>query len=223
MSEEKPVRQVRKERSDGQKLPPFAVAVLVLSIIQLLAAVIIHISAYAQPLLLAVLGTATLFLTIAAAMVWNQVKAFRVVLRVIVCMMLAGILALGVISVVYETTVGTAQVSYAVSLYASLVLAYFQMLLVFLLPVSVVAASFGGTLDRWVMRVGCLLNCACVLYFVLYGFASSPLLMAFDLYTDAPLMLYIYAGLTVVATALTFVPALYRQQTDGMLPQSRSR
>ncbi len=216
MSEEKPVRQMRKERPDRKELPWFAMAVFALSVIQLMAAVMIHIHAYAQPLLLAVLGAAMLILAVAAAMVWNQVRAFRVVLRIVVCVMLAGVAALGVISVIYETTVGSAQILYAISLFSALVLAYFQMLLVFLLPVSVAAAFYGGKLDRWVMRIGFLLNSACVLYFVLYGFTNNQLLMAFDLYTDTPLVLYIYAGLTIVTTVLTFMPAFCKRQAYGL-------
>ncbi len=188
---------------------PFILILLIASVIQLLLAVGIHISAYARPMLLAVLGTVALVLTVLAATVWEEVRALRLAARILPLIAAAGLLLLGVLSV--AQTMASPEgagndLGYTMAQYAALVLMYGQMLLVFLIPVAVAASAHGQRADRVILRCLALANTAIVLYFTLYAFDNSAVLRAFDILTDWRLGRWLYFAFTLAVTAVTFLP-----------------
>ncbi len=202
MAEEK----YRRERPDRPRMQTYARVMIVLSVVQIVLSVSLHIMGMVDQFLLMIVGTAALVGAVAAAFMWSSSRAFRNIVRGVLIGAPLLVIAFGVFSAIYASVYNPdSSPLYNWELYGSLAAQFTQLVLVFGMPALVAAASFGARTDRVFLSVSAILHAA-LAAFITYYMAGD--MGAIDFTMDHPIAKLVYVAYTVVFAGLTFIPAL---------------
>lgn len=199
-------------------MPTFARVMIVLAVLQILFGMSLHISDSVETLLLVAVGTVALVLSIVTALAWDTMPAFRKVVRSVLIIVPLAVLGLGVFSALYAYSYNPdSDMGYNLLMYGTLAGMFTQLILVFMQPVFVSAASFGARIDRVVMCVSAWINALLLGFFMFYSSPQLRIPEFAEIVEDFPLVRIGYVAFAVVYAALTFVPAI-GNDVDHRLP-----
>lgn len=202
MAEEK----FRHEHPDHPRMHTYARVLLILSVVQIVLSMTLHIMGLVDEMLLILVGVAGLVGGVLAAFMWPSSRTFRNIVRGVLIGAPLIVIGLGVFSAIYASVYNPdSSPLYNWELYGSLATQFTQLVLVFGLPALVAAASFGARTDRVVLSVAAIVHAACVA-FITYYMAGD--MGAIDFTMDHAVVKAVYVLYTVVFAGLTFVPAL---------------
>lgn len=202
MAEEK----FRREHPDRPRMHTYARVLLILSVVQIVLSMTLHIMGLVDEMLLILVGVAGLVGGVLAAFMWPSSRAFRNIVRGVLIGAPLIVIGLGAFSAIYASVYNPdSSPLYNWELYGSLATQFTQLVLVFGLPALVAAASFGARTDRVVLSVAAIVHAACVA-FITYYMAGD--MGAIDFTMDHAVVKAVYVLYTVVFAGLTFVPAL---------------
>ncbi len=202
MSEEK----YRKEHRDRAPMPGFARAMIVLSVVQIVFSMGLHILEYTDQLLVVMLGIAALVIAVMAAFMWNGSRTFRNVVRGALIGVPSIVIALGAFSAIYASVYNPdSDPFYNWELYGSIAAQFTQLVLVLMLPALVAAASYGARTDRAILSVSAIVNVGLVAFITYYVAGDMGMI---DFVMDNPIIKLVYVLLTAVFAALTFIRAI---------------
>ncbi len=211
--------KIRKERKDKAAMPTFARVMIVLAVLQILFGMSLHIGDSVETLMLVFVGTAALVLSIVTAFAWDTMPAFRKIVRGILIVVPLAVLGLGVFSAIYAHSYNPASdMGYNLLMYGTLAGMFTQLIVVFMQPVFVCAASFGARIDRVVLCVSAVLNALLLAFFMFYSSPQLRIPEFAEIVEDFPLVRIGYVAFAVVYAVLTFVPAI-GNDVDHRLPE----
>ena len=155
MAEEK----YRHENPDRPKMHTYARVMLVLSVVQILFSTSLHIMGMVDQMLLILVGIVALVCGVLAAFMWPGSRAFRNVVRGVLVGAPLIVMAFGAFSAIYATIYNPDSAPlYNWELYGSLATQFTQLVLVFLMPALVAAASYGARTDRVFLNAAAVLH-----------------------------------------------------------------
>lgn len=202
MAEEK----YRREHRDRATMPGFARAMIVLSVVQIVFSMSLHIMEYTDQMLWIVIGVVALVGAVMAAFMWDGSRAFRGVVRGFLIGAPLVVIGLGAFSAIYASVYNPdSDPFYNWELYGSIAAQFTQLVLVFMLPTLVAAASYGARTDRVILSAAAILNAAAVAFIAYYVAGDMGMI---DFTMDHPIAKLIYVLFAVVFAGLTFVPAI---------------
>ncbi len=201
MAEEK----FRHEHPERPRMHTYARVLLILSVVQIVLSLGLHILAHTHQMLIMIVGVAALVSGVLAVFMWPDSRAFRNIVRGVLIGTPLVAIALGVFCIIAEKVYNPASTFLSnLSLYGSLAAWLTQIALVFGIPALVAAASFGARVDRVFLNIIAILNAVCVI-FITY---CASAVLGFDFTMDHAVVKAVYVLYTVVFAGLTFVPAL---------------
>ncbi len=196
----------KKERRDKANMPGFARAMVVLSVVLIVFAMALHIPVYADQTLIVIVGVVALVAALIAAFAWDASRAFRSIVRGLLIAVPLAVIGFGVFCAIAESVYNPA--SDALEnwiLYGSLAAQFAHVVLVFMLPALVAAASFGARLDRVLLSVMAIVNALLTVFLTYY---VSGVRGHFDFRMENPIIHLVYVLFAFAFAALTFVPAI---------------
>lgn len=202
MAEEK----YRREHPDRVPMHTYARVMIVLSVMQIVFSVSLHIMDTVDQVLLFIVGIAALVGGVLAAFMWDSARAFRNIVRGVLVGAPLLVIGLGAFSAIYASVYNPdSSPFYNWELYGSIAAQFTQLVLVFGMPALVGAASFGARTDRVILSVAAIVHAALVA-FITYYMAGD--MGAIDFAMDHAIVKLGYVLYAVVFAVLTFVPAL---------------
>ncbi len=198
-------QKFRREKSDLPSMPKYTVVMLVIAALQILLLVYTHLNESLGELFWVPAGMVSIVLAVIAGFTWHTTPLLRRVVRIALMafpLLMGGIgLATGIFGALNDPTEAT----YNFTLFTSLGLLWVQLITVFMMPVLLVAASFGGRFDRVMLGVFQGITTAVTPYFVYYT-ASAVSVPAFYA-EELPMQLFVML-FSAVFTVLVCLPAV---------------
>lgn len=198
-------QKFRRERKDFPSMPIYTIVMLVISVLQILLLVYTYLNESLGEIFWVPAGIAAIVLAVVAGFTWHNTPLVRRVVRIALIAAPTLMGGVGLVTGILGSMNEPEEAAYNFTLFSSLGLLWVQLIVVFMIPVLLTAASFGARFDRILLIVFSAVNTAITPYFVYY---TSSTVNVPNLYLEEPMPLLVVMLISAVFTILVCFPAI---------------